>query len=62
MAWDIACLAPESARAFAAYAGGFWEPMTGGCRAPVHLHHAHGFRDRMVPLEGRPLVFLGIPF
>ena len=62
MAWDMACLAPESARAFAAYAGGFWEPMIGGCRAPVHLHHAHGFRDRTVPLEGRPLVFLGIPF
>lgn len=62
MAWDVACLAPETARAFAAYGGSFWEPMIGECRAPVHLHHAHGFSDRTVPLEGRPFVFFGFPF
>lgn len=53
MVWDVACAAPDTATAYAASAGGFWEPMKPTCEAPVHLRHSHGFRDRTVPLEGR---------
>lgn len=53
--WDVACALPESFAAFASVAGGFWEPMTQSCAGPVRLLHIHGWRDRTVPLEGRPL-------
>ncbi|MEM8630859.1 MAG: PHB depolymerase family esterase [Pseudomonadota bacterium] len=53
MAWDYACARPEKVAAIAAVAGGFWEPMVTTCAAPVHLYHTHGFKDPMVPLEGR---------
>ena len=49
-------------RAFAAAAGAFWEPMTAECEAPVHLFHVHGFKDRMVPFEGRALTWEGVDF
>ncbi|GMG85204.1 hypothetical protein LNKW23_44200 [Paralimibaculum aggregatum] len=62
MVWDVACHAPELARGFAAAAGAFWEPMTAGCAAPVHLFHVHGFKDRMVPFEGRALTWEGVDF
>lgn len=55
MVWDAACLAPDLARAYAPVAGAFWEPMPAGCAAPVDLMHVHGWTDRTVPLEGRPL-------
>jgi len=55
MVWDVACRDPELARAYAPVAGAFWEPMWAGCEAPVDLHHTHGWADRTVPLEGRPL-------
>lgn len=53
MVWDMACFAPDFARAYAPASGGFWKPMTEDCVGPVHLLHAHGFADAMVPLEGR---------
>ncbi len=62
MVWDVACHAPELARGFAAAAGAFWEPMTSECSAPVHLFHIHGFKDRMVPFEGRKLTWEGVEF
>ncbi len=62
MVWDIACQAPEMARGFAAAAGAFWEPMTTECDASVHLFHVHGFKDRMVPFEGRQLTWEGVDF
>ena len=62
MVWDVACQAPEMGRAFAAAAGAFWEPMTAECEAPVHLFHVHGFKDRMVPFEGRALTWEGVDF
>ncbi len=62
MVWDVACQAPELARGFAAVAGAFWEPMVKECAAPVHLSHTHGFKDRMVPFEGREMSWDGIDF
>ncbi len=59
MVWDLACKSPESAAAFAAVAGAFWEPMDKDCRAPVHLQHTHGFKDRLVPFEGRDVAWNG---
>ena len=55
MVWDVACRAPDLARAYAPVAGAFWEPMWESCEGPVDLFHAHGWTDRTVPLEGRPL-------
>ncbi|MEM9138307.1 MAG: PHB depolymerase family esterase [Pseudomonadota bacterium] len=55
MVWDVACRRPDLARAYAPVAGAFWEPMFQGCDAPVDLFHTHGWTDRTVPLEGRPL-------
>lgn len=55
MVWDVACRTPDLARAYAPVAGAFWEPMHQGCVAPVDLYHVHGWTDRTVPLEGRPL-------
>ena len=55
MVWDIACLAPDTARAYAPVAGGFWAPFPTDCEGPVRLLHTHGFSDMTVPLEGRPL-------
>ncbi len=53
MVWDVACHAPGTARAYAPVAGAFWEPLPERCAGPVELFHAHGWSDRVVPLEGR---------
>ncbi|MEM1299149.1 MAG: PHB depolymerase family esterase [Pseudomonadota bacterium] len=55
MVWDVACRAPDVVRAYAPVAGAFWEPMWDSCEGPVDLFHTHGWTDRTVPLEGRPL-------
>lgn len=62
MVWDLACEAPDTATAYAAVAGAFWEPMSARCAAPVHLFHTHGFNDDLVPFEGREVVFADIAF
>ena len=62
MIWDLACRAPDTANAYAAMSGAFWEPMPAVCFGPVHLHHSHGYADRVVPLEGREAVFFDYPF
>jgi polyhydroxybutyrate depolymerase len=62
MVWDTACRVPEFARGFAAVSGSFWEPMVETCVAPVHLHHTHGFGDRLVPFEGRRAIYQGYNF
>ncbi len=62
MVWDIACAAPDTATAYAAVAGAFWEPFEPTCAGPIDLHHTHGFKDRMVPLEGRQGVWKGFEF
>lgn len=53
MVWDVACLAPHTARAYAPVAGAFWEPLPKTCKGPVDLFHTHGWADRVVPIEGR---------
>jgi polyhydroxybutyrate depolymerase len=55
MASYIACKAPDDFAAFAPVAGSFWDPLPFDCEGPVRLLHTHGWRDRTVPLEGRPL-------
>ena len=55
MVWDVACFAPASARAYAPAAGAFWDDLPEACEGPVDLFHTHGWDDRTVPLEGRPL-------
>ena len=62
MAWDYACAAPDRITGLAAVAGGFWEPMRPQCAGPVNLFHTHGFKDRMVPLEGRKVSWNGMNF
>lgn len=53
----IACDAPDLAKAYAPVAGSFWRPHPdmAACKAPVKLLHTHGWKDKTVPLEGRPL-------
>jgi polyhydroxybutyrate depolymerase len=53
MVWEVACLAPDLAHAYAPASGGFWLPTTTDCIGPVHMLHTHGFSDKLVPLEGR---------
>lgn len=51
----LACETPGLFSAYAPVAGGFWRPQPTECAAPVRLFHTHGWTDRTVPLEGRPL-------
>lgn len=53
--WTVACEAPGLFRAYAPLSGVFWLPMPEACRGPVDLHHAHGWTDRVVPIEGRSI-------
>lgn len=55
MVWDAACARPGLAAAYAPLAGAFWEPLPDQCAGPVALFHTHGWADRVVPLEGRPI-------
>lgn len=57
LVWYLACADPTVARAYAPVAGAFWRPHPApkDCKGPVKLLHTHGWRDRTVPLEGRPL-------
>jgi polyhydroxybutyrate depolymerase len=55
LVWYLACKEPTLAAAYAPVAGGFWRPHPASCAGPVDLLQTHGWRDRTVPLEGRPL-------
>ncbi len=57
LVWYLACQDPGIARAYAPVAGAFWRPhpISADCTGPVRLLHTHGWRDKTVPLEGRPL-------
>ena len=52
----LACEEPGRFAAYAPVAGGFWRPQPDACAGPVRLLHTHGLSDRIVPIEGRPLV------
>lgn len=49
----IACNTPGDYAAFAPVAGSFWRPHPQNCDSPVNLFHTHGWRDTVVPIEGR---------
>lgn len=55
LTWYLACRDPMLGAAYAPVAGGFWRPHPQSCTGPIDLLHSHGWRDRTVPLEGRPL-------
>jgi polyhydroxybutyrate depolymerase len=55
LVWYLACRDPDLGTAYAPVAGGFWRPHPTACAGPVDLLQTHGWRDRTVPLEGRPL-------
>lgn len=55
LVWYLACREPSLGAAYAPLAGGFWRPHPTVCAGPVDLLQTHGWRDRTVPLEGRPL-------
>lgn len=50
-----ACQEPEAFAAYAPVGGSFWRPHPTDCAGPVRLFHTHGWKDKTVPLEGRPL-------
>ncbi|MCK0120519.1 prolyl oligopeptidase family serine peptidase [Loktanella sp. F6476L] len=51
----IACDDPTAFAAYAPVGGSFWRPHPVDCAGPVQLLHTHGWKDKTVPLEGRPL-------
>ncbi len=51
----LACEAPHSFAGYAPVSGGFWRPQPERCAGPVRLLHTHGWRDTVVPIEGRAL-------
>lgn len=51
----LACAAPDGFAAYVPVAGAFWVPHPDTCAGPVDLLHTHGWRDPVVPLEGRIL-------
>ncbi|OED50068.1 polyhydroxybutyrate depolymerase [Rhodobacteraceae bacterium (ex Bugula neritina AB1)] len=51
----LACRDPEAFAAYAPVSGAFWRPQPEGCSGPVRLLQVHGWRDEVVPLEGRIL-------
>jgi len=51
----LACAAPDAFAAYVPVAGAFWVPHPDTCAGPVNLLHTHGWRDPVVPLEGRIL-------
>lgn len=53
MVWRVACDAPDAFAAYAPVAGLMWRPLPDECAGPVRLHHAHGWSDTVVPIEGR---------
>lgn len=57
LVWYLACQDPTLARAYTPVAGAFWRPhpVMDDCVGPVKMLHTHGWRDKTVPLEGRPL-------
>lgn len=55
MVWDLACHTPGGYTAFVPFSGAFWEPLPGGCAAPVNLRQVHGTADTTVPMTGRTL-------
>lgn len=50
LTWEIACHAPNIARAYAPHAGLYFGDMPKSCARPVRILHTHGRADDIVPL------------
>ncbi|NVK13978.1 MAG: polyhydroxybutyrate depolymerase [Rhodobacteraceae bacterium] len=51
----LACRDPAAFAGYAPVSGAFWRPQPERCDGPVRLLQVHGWRDEVVPLEGRIL-------
>lgn len=51
LVWELACLSPSTASAYAPMNGGFYEALPGRCRAPVRMFVLHSRRDGFWPLD-----------
>ncbi|KIC37175.1 alpha/beta hydrolase family esterase [Leisingera sp. ANG-M7] len=51
----LACRDPAAFAAYAPVSGAFWRPQPERCAGPLRLLQVHGWRDEVVPLEGRVL-------
>ncbi|MCG7628529.1 prolyl oligopeptidase family serine peptidase [Epibacterium sp. MM17-32] len=51
----LACDQPETFAAYLPVSGGFWRSQPESCTGPARIYHSHGWRDGVVPLEGRIL-------
>lgn len=51
----VACFSPDLFAAYAPVGGNLWRPHPDHCTAPVKMLHTHGWRDGVVPIEGRLL-------
>lgn len=51
LVWEIACLAPSTASAYAPVNGGFYQKLPDRCRAPVRLMQVHGRGNGFWPLD-----------
>ncbi len=51
----LACRDPAAFAGYAPVSGAFWRPQPERCEGPVRLLQVHGWRDEVVPLEGRIL-------
>lgn len=52
LAWETACLSPDTAAAYAPRNGGFYTSLPEACRAPFRLLHVHSRTDDGWPLVG----------
>ena len=50
-----ACADADAFAAYAPVSGGFWRPQPATCEGPIRMYHSHGWKDGVVPLEGRLL-------
>lgn len=56
MTWTLACERGERFAGFIPIAGTFWRPVPEACPTRAgSLIHIHGDRDKVVPLNGRPI-------
>lgn len=54
--WELACNRGDLFRAFIPVSGTFWAPVPRDCpHPPRDLVHIHGTRDKVVPIDGRPI-------
>lgn len=56
LVWNLACARSGRFAGFAPVSGTFWLKPPTTCTAPVtNIVHIHGDRDKVVPLDGRPI-------